>query len=190
MATDPGDITLLLAAMRKGDKEAAETLTRMLYDRLRAIARRQLGGRKGHTLTPTALVNEALMGILKNQKLEFQNRSHFFAVAAQAMRWILMDYAKAKRQKKRGDGAAIHVTLDEGRLGKSGDVDLTELHEALERLGEQDPRLRQMVELRYLVGLTVEETAETMGCSPATVKRDWALARAWLAKELAPPKAA
>jgi len=142
--------------------------------------------RDGHTLQPTALVNEAYMRLVDQRDVTWQNRAHFLGIAAQVMRRILVDHARARLTAKRGGGVAP-ITLAgaaHGGAQETDDVDLLALHDALERLAALDPEQARLVELRYFGGLTIEETAEALGVSPATVKREWALARAWLRREL------
>ena len=170
----------------------------LVYDELRRIAARYMSReRPGQTLQATALVNEAFVRLSAERPREFQNRTHFLAIAALSMRQILVQRARARRAAKRG-GAPQRITLDDGHLDPSrvpagaappaepppGDVDILALDEALTRLTALDPELARIVELRYFGGLTVEETAEATGTSPATVKRHWALARAWLKQAL------
>jgi RNA polymerase sigma-70 factor (ECF subfamily) len=175
----------------------------LVYDELRRIAARYINGeRPGQTLQATALVNEAFLRLANERPREFQNRTHFVAIAALSMRQILVQRARARRAIKRG-GAPQRVTLDDGlapsavaaefhdanAFGAARDIELLALDEALTRLSALDPELVRIVELRYFGGLTVEETAEATGVSPATVKRQWALARAWLKRALAESRA-
>lgn len=169
----------------------------LVYDELRRIAARYMSReRPGQTLQATALVNEAFVRLSAERPREFQNRTHFLAIAALSMRQILVQRARARRAAKRG-GAPQRITLDDHNLDPArvpagaapashspDDVDVLALDEALERLAAQDPELARIVELRYFGGLTVEETADVVGASPATVKRHWALARAWLKRAL------
>ena len=157
----------------------------LVYDELRRLAARYVSReRPGQTLQATALVNEAFVRISAERSREFQNRTHFLAIAALSMRQILVQRARARAAAKRG-GAPQRVTLGDAHLGSSQpDVDVLALDEALERLAALDPDQARIVELRYFGGLTVEETAEVMGTSPATVKRHWAMARAWLKRAL------
>ena len=141
----------------------------------------------GHTLQPTALVNEVYLRLVDQSRADWQNRSQFFGVAAQLMRRILVDHARAKASEKRGGGMRA-VTLDDVRDTPNAigdDVRILELHEALEKLEVLDPDQARIVELRYFTGLNIEETADALGISPATVKREWTIARAWLRRELA-----
>ena len=157
----------------------------LVYDELRRIAARYVSReRPGQTLQATALVNEAFVRLAAERPRQFQNRTHFLAIAALSMRQILVQRARARNAAKRG-GAPKKVTLDEGMaVGSSVDVDIEALDEALTRLAELDPEQARIVELRYFGGLTVEETADAVGVSPATVKRQWAMARAWLKRAL------
>lgn len=182
---DPAEkITELLADFSKGNRGALDALVPAVYEELRRIARRCLGGRGNQTLQPTVLVNEAFLKLAGGKPVPWQNRAHFFAVAAKAMRQILLNHVKAKGRLKRG-GKAIHVVFDENlHAAPDASADLLILDEALQRLAKSDPKLARVVELRYFGGLTIEETAEVMGSSPATVKREWAFARAWLLNEL------
>ena len=165
----------------------------LVYDELRRIAARYVRGeRPGQTLQATALVNEAFVRMAAERARPFQNRTHFLAIAALSMRQILVQRARARRAAKRG-GAPKQVTLDDSRLGpaeagfsRPGDIDVEALDQALTRLAQLDPEHARIVELRYFGGLTIEETADAVGSSPATVKRQWAMARAWLKRALEP----
>jgi RNA polymerase sigma factor (TIGR02999 family) len=162
-------------------------LTPLVYDELRRIADRYMRReRPGQTLQATALVNEAYVRLANERPREFANRTHFVAIAALSMRQILVEKARRRNAAKRG-GAAHRITLDDRNLDAASipaDIDVLALDEALTRLAALDPEHARIVELRYFGGLTVEETAEVLGSSPATVKRHWAMARAWLKKEL------
>lgn len=167
------------------DRQSLDSLLPLVYQELRRLAaayiRRE---RPGYTLQPTALVNEAYLRLLKDDPARWQNRAHFCAIAAHSMRQILIERARARGALKRG-GEQARVTLDEGLVGGApASIDLVALDEALRRLEAIDPGQARLVELRFFGGLTVEETAEAMGISPATVKRHWSVARAWLAREL------
>ncbi|HEX3232658.1 MAG TPA: ECF-type sigma factor, partial [Gemmatimonadales bacterium] len=141
----------------------------------------------GHTLQATALVHEAYLRLVGRTKIEWQSRAHFFGVAAKAMRSILVDHARARRRAKRGGGAArLTLSLAGDIAGRTPAVDVLELEEALERLAQLDPEKVRVVELRYFGGLSIEETAEVLEVSPATLKRQWTTARAWLRRELSP----
>jgi len=180
------DVTRLLQDWRQGDEEARERLISQVYDDLRRLARGQLAReRSGHTLQPTALVHEAYLRLIDQDRVQWQNRAHFFALAATMMRRILVSHARKKHAAKRG-GDAVPVTLDEAldadRPGPA--VDVVALDEALEALADLDRRQARIVELRFFGGLTIRETAEVLDVSPATVKLDWQMARAWLYREL------
>jgi RNA polymerase sigma factor (TIGR02999 family) len=167
------------------DRQSVDTLLPIVYQELRRLAASYLRReRPGQTLQPTALVHEAYLRLLKDKPDRWKNRAHFCAIAAHSMRQILIERARARGAQKRG-GAQPRVTLDEA-LVAGGDraIDLVALDEALERLAAIDPEQARLVELRFFGGLTVEETAEAMDISPATVKRHWTVARAWLAREL------
>jgi len=179
------DVTVVLEQMRNGDKNAADKLLPLVYDEFRALARHYLAQeRANHTLQPTALVHEAYMKLVDQTRVDWQGRSHFFAVAAQAMRRILVDHARSRQRDKRGGGRA-RVILDEAvALSPQKDEDVLALDEALERLAALDPRQAKVVELRFFGGLSVEEVAEALGVSKRTVEGDWTFARAWLSREL------
>lgn len=184
---DPGvDVTRLLGEWREGDREAANRLFPLVYRELRALAHRQLA-RCGprDSLVTTALVHEAYLKLIDRSRASFNDRGHFFAVAARAMRQILVDQARKRASAKRG-GGAFKVTLDEGKvpLGERA-AEVLALDEALSRLERLEPRLAQIVDLRFFAGLSVEETASVVGISPRTVKRDWQRARLFLHRELA-----
>ena len=178
-------VTQLLVDWRQGNGDALNALIPLVYDELRRLAHNHLNReRSGHTLQSTALVNEAYLRLVR-QDLEINNRAHFFAVSSHLMRQILVDYARRHRAAKRGDGID-KLTLNEAAAllpGKSN-FDLLALDEALNELGRLDPQQTRVVELRFFGGLSIEETAEVAGISQATVKRDWASARAWLHREL------
>jgi RNA polymerase sigma factor (TIGR02999 family) len=182
---DQHQVTQVLASAAAGDRAAADALWQLTYEELHRIAERHLlRERRDHTLSATALVHEAYVKLIDQTRVEWRDRGHFFAVASQACRRILVDYARKRHAQKRG-GVAVRVTLEDG----IGSVDeqteeVLALHEALERLAELDPRLARLVELRYFGGLSEEETAEAMGVSDRTVRRDWVKAKAWLYNEL------
>jgi RNA polymerase sigma factor (TIGR02999 family) len=179
------NLTGLLFEWRQGDEAALEKLTPLVYDELRRIAHRYVRReRAGHTLQTTALVNEAYVRLAGRQKIEWQDRSHFFAVTANVMRHILIDHARRRHYAKRG-GDAQHVALDEAdAMSHQRAHELVALDEALEELAKLDPRKSQVVELRYFGGLSMEETAEVLEVSLMTVRRDWRVAKAWLFKEV------
>jgi RNA polymerase sigma factor (TIGR02999 family) len=189
MTTDsenrPHEVTAMLLDWSKGDREALSRLMPMVYDELRRIARRYLRReREGHTLQTTALVHEAYFRLIDQQRVSWQNRSHFFGIAAQMMRRILVDYARGQQAEKRG-GEVAKLSLDEAiEIADQREVDLIALDDALDALAQLDEQQSRIVELRFFGGLTVEETAEVVGASPATVKRDWSMAKAWLLREL------
>lgn len=181
----PGEITRLLAAWRGGDAAAPEELVPLVYAELRRMAQARLRHeRPDHTLQATELVHEAFLRLLGSATPHWQDRNHFFAVASQAMRRLLVDHARSKAYAKRG-GGAVKVSLDgAAELAAEGSPALLALDEALSRLAAVDPRQHRVVELRYFGGLSVEETASVLGVASATVKRDWRTARAWLYAEL------
>lgn len=180
----PGGVTGLLLAWKQGDRAALADLTPLLHAELERIARRCLRGeRRGHTLSPTALINEAYVRLVDVQRVDWQGRAHFLAMAARLMRRILVEAARARRRQKRG-GGALQVTLTEGLRSTETTHDLVSLDEALDALAGLDPRRSQVVELRFFGGLSVAETADVLDVSPETVMRDWKLARAWLRREL------
>ena len=175
----------LVARASAGDQPSLDTLLPLVYDELRRLAAAYLRReRPGQTLQPTALVHEAYLRLLKDRPDRWQNRAHFCAIAAHSMRQILIERARARDAQKRGGGGA-KVTLDEGVMaGAPRPIDFLALDDALERLAALDAEQARIVELRFFGGLSVEETAEALGSSPATIKRRWTLARAWLAREL------
>ena len=185
MPLSAGPITTQLAALRRGDRQAESVLAELVYDDLHARARRYMRReRRDHTLQPTALVHETLLKLLRQDPIEWQDRAHFLAVASVVMRRILVDHARRRRAAKRPAGQA-RVELDERQAALRPDLDrLLMLDEALTRLSRMDPRQGRLVELMHFGGLTEEETAEALGVSVRTVKRDWASARAWLHAQL------
>lgn len=188
---EPGsqEITRLLLDWGKGNKAALDELMPIVYNELRRLARHFMRGqRPGNALQTTALVNEAYLKLIDSSQVNWQNRTHFFAISAQLMRRILVDFARARNSQKRG-GEQIKVTLDENiQVPSETETDLTELDEALEGLARLNPRQSQIVELRYFGGLTEEEIAESLNISTRTVRRDWNVARAWLYRELSKGK--
>jgi RNA polymerase sigma factor (TIGR02999 family) len=185
----PKEVTQLLLAWSQGDRSALDQLIPLVHEELHRLAHRYMGHeRPGHTLQTTALVNEAYLRLIDASQVRWQNRAHFFAVSAQLMRRILVDFARAHRNLKRG-GDARRVTLDETLLApQEPDADLVALDDALTALAAIDPRQAQAVELRFFAGLSVEETAEILKVSPETVHRDWRVAKAWLLRELSREK--
>ena len=180
-----GDVTGLLVAWKNGSPEALDELIPIVYAELRKLARQQLRGeRPDHSLQPTALTHEAFLRLFGTRQVGWQNRAHFFAVASQLMRRVLVEHARKRQTVKRG-GMPTRVTLDEADTPVAPvDVDIVALHEALTELAEVDPRQSRIVELRYFGGLNMEETAEVLSVSPATVKRDWRVAKLWLRRAL------
>jgi RNA polymerase sigma factor (TIGR02999 family) len=181
----PQEVTRLLIAWGQGDQAALDELLPLIYQELHRMARRHLGReRGGHTLQTTALVHEAYLRLLDQQEMGWQNRAHFFAIAAQMMRRILVDHARARHYQKRGGGAQ-RVSFDEALVvSNERAAEVVALDEALTSLAEFDPRKSQMVELRFFGGLSIEETAEVLGVSPGTVMRDWTLAKTWLQRAI------
>lgn len=178
-----GEITDLLRAAESGSSDAVDRLIPLVYQELRQMASRYLRNeRSGHTLQTTGLVHEAYLRLVDQSRTTWKNRAHFFGIAAQAMRRILVDYARRRQSAKRNAGSPI--TLDEELVPRE-EAEILGVDEALGRLGQLDERQGRIVELRYFAGLTIEETAEALDISPATVKREWLSARAWLQRELA-----
>jgi RNA polymerase sigma factor (TIGR02999 family) len=179
------DVTQLLVHWGKGDKQALDRLMPLVYDELHRMASRYLRReRQEHTLQATALINEAYLRIVDQNRVNWQNRAHFFGVAAQMMRRILVDHARSHLYAKRGGGAQ-KLTLDEAiATPQERDLDLVALDDALTTLAEIDPQQSRIIELRFFGGLTIEDTAEVLSISPATVKRDWNMAKAWLYGEI------
>jgi RNA polymerase sigma-70 factor, ECF subfamily len=183
----PGStITVLLAKARSGDSSALANVFPLIYDELRRLARQQLQREPdGHTLSPTALVHEAYMRLIDYSRMEWAGRAHFLAVAATAMRRILVDHARGHRSVKRG-GMLRRVSIDDVELGTEDRAELlVAIDDALDRLKELDARQAQVVECRFFGGMTEEETATALGISVRTAKRDWAKAKSWLHKEIA-----
>lgn len=178
-------VTQLLVRWREGDRAALEALMPLVYDELRRLAHHYLRQeRSDHTLQSTALVHEAYLRLAGQNPPEWQNRAHFFGIAAHIMRQILVEYARGRSAAKRG-GNACRLTLDAAvALPQQLDVDVVELDRALNGLAELDLQQSRIVELRFFGGLTIEDTSEVLGISPATVKRDWVTARAWLYRAL------
>ncbi len=175
------DITRLLQQAGRGNREAASQLMPLVYDELRRIASFYMRGeRKGHTLNTTALVHEAYLRLVDNERIGYQNRAHFYALAAQAMRRVLVDWARRRQAAKRGGGQA-KIELEKGAaVTEEQSEEILALDEALARLEQFDERQSKIVELRFFGGLTIAEVAQTLQISPATVKREWSMARAWL----------
>jgi len=186
-ATNRANITRLLAEWSCGDSNALEKLLPIVYAELRRVARRELRReRNDHTLQPTALVNELYLRLVQQRSASWENRAQFFAVAAQLMRRILVDHARAQAAAKRG-GSSPRLSLSEaGEVGIEPELEVLAVDRALTRLAKLDATQARVVELRYFSGLTVEETAHVLGTSPRTVKREWRLAKAWLYDQLCP----
>lgn len=184
-APSPQRVTQLLANWSQGDDAALTELTPLVYEDLRRLAHRHMGGqRPDHTLQTTALVHEAYLRLADQTNPNWQTRAHFFAVAARAMRQILVDYAKSYRAQKRG-GGGLKIELDEAALVSPRESkEIIDLHEALESLAAVDSRKAEVVELKYFGGLSYDEIAEVLKISPVTVKRDWEFAKVWLYAEL------
>lgn len=185
MSSSKPEVTDLLHAWGRGDLAALESLVPLIFDDLRRMARRYLRGeREGHTLEPTALVNEVYLKLMDQRSTDWQNREQFFAVASRIMGRVLLDYGKARQTAKRGKDV-LKVPLEEAfAVGHGQDVDLADLQEALGRLAELDPRQHRIVELKFFYGFEHEEIAELLGISPTTSKRDWREAKLWLLREL------
>jgi len=183
----PGDVTLLLAEMKRGNTEALPKLIPLVYNELRRLAAHFLREeREGHTLQPTALVHEAYLRLAGQTRAEWQNRAQFMAVAAQVMRRILVDYARQRITAKRGGGEIpLNLDLLEVAGGAEQSEEMLAVDAALERLAAIDAQQARVVEMRYFGGMTVEETSEALGIAPRTVKREWAMAKAWLRVEIA-----
>jgi len=184
-ASPPGELTRLLLAWSKGDSGALESLIPLVYDELHGLAERYLAQEdSGHTLQPTAVVHEAYLKLVDQKRVTWKIREHFFAIAAQAMRRLLVDYARRRDAQKRG-GAATRVSLEEAVPSiVPREADVVALDRALEKLAALDARQAKIVELRYFGGLTLDETADVLGTSPSTVVRAFRLAKAWLYREL------
>jgi len=187
----PGDITHLLQQLRAGDPHAESQLIPLVYTELRQVAARRMAREApGHTLQPTALVHEAYLRLTRKREVDWQDRQHFFAVAAREMRRVLVDMARMRHAAKRGGREICHLSLDEVPiLSQDNLADMVVLNDILDRLGAVDQRQRAIVDMRLFGGLTVEEIAQTLDISERTVKRDWKFARAWLIAQLSGPAA-
>jgi len=185
MAADSTEINFLLDQYRDGHVEGFEKLMALVYDDLRKLAAWHLQSeRPDHTLQPTALVHEVYLKLAAQNPVDWQNKAHFFALAAQIMRHILVDYARTRYREKRG-GAQTRIALEDAlHLSSPSDSELIALDEALNALARKDPRKSLIVELRYFGGLSIEETAEALGVSSTTVRREWTMAKAWLRREM------
>ena len=179
------DVTRLLVRWKDGDEAALQQLVPIVHEELRRLARRQMAGeRPGHTLQPTALVNEAYLRLVNLKQIQWQDRAHFFAMGARLMRRVLVDFARSRGYQKRGGGAkqvSFTRLLD---IAEGQPTDVVALNDALEALADVDERKSRVVELRFFGGLTVEETAEVLNVSRETVRRDWKLAKMWLLRHL------
>ncbi len=187
--TLPEEVTQLLVAWGKGDQTALDKLMPLVYDELRQMARQYMSHQPaGHTLQTTALIHEAFIRLVDQKEKRFENRAHFFAVAARAMRHILVDYARARRRAKRGGEGRV-ISLEEAAIvSEERAAELVALDDGLDALAAIDPRKGRVVEMRYFGGLSVEETARVLKVSPDTVMRDWRLAKTWLLRELSRKK--
>jgi RNA polymerase sigma-70 factor, ECF subfamily len=185
MSADSTQINFLLDQYRDGQTDGFEKLMALVYDDLRKLAAWQLQSeRPDHTLQPTALVHEVYLKLAAQNPVDWQNKAHFFALAAQIMRHILVDYARTRQREKRG-GAHTNIPLEHTlNLSSPSDPELIALDEALKALAQKDPRKSLIVELRYFGGLSIEETAEALEISSTTVRREWTMAKAWLQREL------
>ena len=185
MSNPDGEVTVLLKAMNRGDKAAADQLLPLVYSELHRLAKSYMSReRQGHTLQPTALINQAYLRIAQQQNVEWQNHAHFIGFAANVMRRVLVDHAREHNAIMRG-GGRVRVELDEGiAFTKETAPQLLLLEEALTRLEQLNPRQAKVVEMRYFGGLSVDEVAGVLGIAPRSVKRDWSLARLWLFEEI------
>jgi RNA polymerase sigma factor (TIGR02999 family) len=181
------DVTDLLLSWRQGDAAALDRLVPLVYDELRRVARRRLRGETpGHALQSTALVHEVYLRLVDVDRMTLTSRAHFFGVAATLMRQILVDHARRQRADKRGGGVTILSLHEALPAASTSSVDVLALDQALDALSAIDSRQCRVVELRFFAGLTIDETATALGISPATVEREWALAKAWLFRRLSP----
>ena len=185
MTPSPQHVTQLLSAWSDGDEAARDKLMPLVYEELHRLAHRYMKRESpGHTLQTSALVNEAFVRLVDQKNVRWQNRAHFFGIAAQMMRRILVDYARSRNYAKRGGGAA-RISFDDALVvSTERSAEVVNVHEALERLAEFDSRKSQIVELRFFGGLSIDETAEVLSVSAGTVMRDWTLAKAWLRREI------
>jgi RNA polymerase sigma factor (TIGR02999 family) len=185
MSSTNADITTHLNRLSDGDVSSVSALMPQVYDELRRIAAAHLAReRANHTLQPTALAHEAYLKLVDQKRARWNDRAHFLAIAAEVIRRILIDHARLRQAAKRGGGQRLTLGWADDQANAHDDVDLIELEDALERLAQRSARQAKVVELRFFAGLEVKETAEVLGVSPRTVKGDWRVARAWLAREL------
>lgn len=185
---DPLDVTRLLIALNDGQEEARAALLPVVYDELRRRAEMMMRRESaGHTLQPTALVHEAYMKLVDQDRVSWANRGHFFAIAARQMRRILVDHARGRQRQKRG-GDQVHVPLEDGlQIAVHRDTDVLAVDQALKRLASLDARQAQIVEMRFFGGLTVKEIADALGVSKRTIEAEWTMIKAWLRRELSNP---
>jgi len=184
VSNTPGDVTRLLLDWNGGNRAALDALLPLVYNELRQLARRyMLSENRGHTLQPTALVHEAYLRLIDQNRVNWQNRAQFFGVSAQILRRLLVDHARARHRLKRG-GGELKITWTENLNVPESGLDLVALDDAINRLADLDPQQGRIIELRFFGGLSIEETAAALGISPATVKREWVMARAWLFREV------
>jgi RNA polymerase sigma-70 factor (ECF subfamily) len=184
MSSSNPPITELLLNLQDGDRSSANKLMPLVYDDFRAVAARQLAGERRHyTLQPTELVHEAYLKLTNQAQVQWKNRMHFLAIGAQVIRRIIIDYARTRGRAKRG-GKMARVDLHEGIVSPERDDNVSALNEALKQLALLAPRQARVVELRFFGGMTVEEVAGATGCSPRTIQGEWAMARAWLLREM------
>jgi len=185
MGSSERDVTLLLSKAREGDKESLDRLLPLVYGELRRVAENQLRGeRNGHTLQPTALVHEAYIRLIGQHSVDWQNRAHFFSIAAETMRRILVNHAIERRAQKRGSGETL-LALDRlNSIGTEKSIDMILLDEALDSLEKLDARQAKVIELRFFGGLTIPEVAEVLEISEATVNREWRSAKAWVLAQI------
>jgi RNA polymerase sigma factor (TIGR02999 family) len=185
MDASPSDITELLTAWGNGDQTAGDRLMSVVYEELHRLAHHYMNRESpGHTLQTSALVNEAFVRLVVQTNVKWQNRAHFFGIAAQMMRRILVDHARSRHYAKRGGGAQ-HFSLDEALvISDERTAEVVAVDEALQRLEEWDARKSKIVEMRFFAGLSIDETAQVLGVSPGTIMRDWTLAKAWLRREI------
>jgi RNA polymerase sigma-70 factor, ECF subfamily len=190
MSSSQNSVTQLLIKWRDGDETALDQLTPIVYQELRRLAHAHMRHeRQGHTLQTSALINEAYIRLVDHKGMRWQNRAHFYGVAAQAMRRVLVDYARSRKSDKRGGGVQMVELNQAAALAQKQATDLIALHEALTELASFDPRKSKVVEMRYFGGMSIEETAEALGISPATVNRDWETAKLWLLRAINPEAA-
>lgn len=184
--TSPQAVTQLLIQWSNGNRQALDKLVPLVYRELQRLARSYLRRRPNQSIQTNSLINEAFIRLIDQDQIRWENRTHFFGIAARTMRNVLVDHARKRHAQKRGGRGAVRVTFDDAIMppNQRKDLDLIALDDALTSLAELDPKLSQLVELRFFGGLTIEESAEVLGVSPATVKRGWATAKIWLVREI------